>query len=158
MRHNAVMTFVPVNLFTPWLVYWVAAVLVVIGATLVVAGVWRARRHRAFALSTGRNQDIRLLTDTRTQRRLGVGALVVAVLLIGVGVWQHLDGLAAFRSNLETKYGYTQIERIRQSGSGFVADLTLPDGTVLKDEMVLLDPTGEPFVGEDKFRDTVGGD
>ena len=32
-----------------------------------------------------------------------------------------------------------------------------PDGTVLKDEMVLVDPSGEPFIGDDIFIDVIGG-
>ena len=92
-----------------------------------------------------------VLDNTRLQRRVGAVVLAVAAVLAGVGVWTHLAGLDTLRQNLTAKYGYTSIERIRQSGTGFIIDLTQPDGTVLRDEMVLVDPSGEPFVGEDIF-------
>ena len=93
-----------------------------------------------------------VLDNTRLQRRVGAVMLAVAAVLAGVGVWTHLAGLDTLRQNLTAKYGYTSIERIRQSGTGFIIDLTQPDGTVLRDEMVLVDPSGEPFVGEDIFQ------
>lgn len=152
------MTYAPVDLWTPWILYWVAAVAIVAGASLVAAGAWRARRHRRRAEASGTHQDRSVMQDTRTQRRVGVGALVLAGALVAVGVWLHLEGLAAFRENLAAKYGYTAVERIRQSGGpGFIADLTRPDGTVLRDERVILEPTGEPMVGEDIFLDVIGG-
>lgn len=157
MAHNGAMDFSRVDLWTPWILYWTAAVAAVAGVALVVAGAWRAHRHRRFAASTGRNQDVRLLRDTRTQRRVGMGFLAVTGLLLGLGVWLHLSGLAGLRENLVRKYGYTAVEGIRQSGSGFTADLTTADGTVLEDELVLLEPTGEPLVGEDIFYDLPGG-
>lgn len=151
------MTFAPVDLATPWIAYWGAALSLVIGACLVGAGRWKASRQRRYAESTGRNVDINILQDARTQRRVGLVALALAGLLVAFGVWTHLTGLGHLRDNLTQKYGYTKIERIRQSGSGFAADLTTRDGTVLKDEIVLLDPSGEPFVGDDIFIDTIGG-
>ncbi|MCT2325128.1 hypothetical protein M3700_05440 [Micrococcus luteus] len=92
-----------------------------------------------------------VLDNTRLQRRVGAVMLAVAAVLASVGVGTHLAGLDTLRQNLTAKYGYTSIERIRQSGTGFIIDLTQPDGTVLRDEMVLVDPSGEPFVGEDIF-------
>lgn len=145
------MSFAPVDLTAPWLAYWVAALALVVGAILLVAGIWRARRHRRHAAAHGRNTEVDVLENTRLQRRVGAGALVVAAVVTAVGGWMHVTGLDALRENLTVKYGYTSIERIRQSGSGFIADLTRPDGTVLRDEMVLVDPGGEPFVGDDIF-------
>ena len=151
------MTFAPVDLATPWIAYWGAGVSLVVGVCLVGAGRWRALRQRRYAESTGRNVDLGIVQDARTQERVGLAGLVLAGALVGFGVWTHLTGLDHLRDNLTLKYGYADIDHIRQSGSGFAADLTLPDGTVLKDELVLLAPSGEPFVGEDVFIDTIGG-
>lgn len=151
------MAFERVDLTTPWLAYWAALLALVIGAALLAAGIWRERRHRRHAAAHGRNTEVDVLDNTRLQRRVGVVGLVVAVVLAGVGVWTHLAGLDALRQNLTAKYGYTDVERIRQSGTGFIIDLTQPDGTVLEDEMVLVDPSGEPFIGDDIFIDVIGG-
>ena len=145
------MDFANVDLVTPWILYWLASLTLVVGGTLVVVGLWRARRHRRSAATHGRNPEIGLLEDTRTQRGVGAVALAAAVALGATGAVLHVQGLDAFRGNLEAKYGYTAVDRIRQSGPGFVADLTQADGSVLRDEMVLLESSGEPVVGEDIF-------
>ena len=109
------------------------------------------RPRQRHADEHGRNTEVDVLDNTRLQRRVGAVMLAVAAVLASVGVGTHLAGLDTLRQNLTAKYGYTSIERIRQSGTGFIIDLTQPDGTVLRDEMVLIDPSGEPFVGEDIF-------
>ena len=81
------------------------------------------------------------------------GALLLAV---GVGAWRHVEGLHAFEANVRTKYGVDHVERVRQSGSGLTADLVHPDGTVERDVYLALDPTGEPFHGEDLALGTPG--
>jgi len=145
------MDFANVDLVTPWVLYWLASLAFVVGGTLVVVGLWRARRHRRFAAAHGRNTDVGLLEDTRVQRGVGAVALTAAVGLGVTGAVLHVQGLDALRGNLEAKYGYPSVDRIRQSGPGFVADLTQADGRVLRDEMVLLESSGEPVVGEDIF-------
>ncbi|MBZ9934489.1 hypothetical protein LB570_30955, partial [Mesorhizobium sp. BR1-1-5] len=99
----------------------------------------RARGIETFVVSPKDHAD----------RRAWDEALAAAVALGATGAVLHVQGLDAFRGNLEAKYGYTAVDRIRQSGPGFVADLTQADGTVLRDEMVLLESSGEPVVGED---------
>lgn len=150
------MPYIPVDLTTPWLVYWGALVLVVVGGTLLALGIGRGRRHRAEAARAGRHAEVRVLEDARLQRRLGAAVLVAGLVAVGVGAWRHVEGLHAFEANVRTKYGVDHVERVRQSGSGLTADLVHPDGTVERDVYLALDPTGEPFHGEDLALGTPG--
>lgn len=151
------MTFRPVDLTVPWLAYWAALVALVVAVALLVAGWWRERAHRRYSARTERNVDIRVVEDTRRQRLVGWIALGLAAAAVAGGAWVHHTSLTALRENLAAKYGVVGVEHIRQTGQVLLVDLLHADGSVERDMEVIVDPTGEPFYGDDLLVDDGGG-
>lgn len=140
------MTFAPVDLQTPWLLYWAAAVAAVVGGFLALAGRWRERDHRRRQAAAGSHVVMRVLENTRLQRRVGYGALVLALAVAVWGAVAHVQGIDALRGNVRQKYG-AEVEDVRQSGSGVTVDLVHPDGTREEDQYMAVEQDGEPVYG-----------
>ncbi|MDO5635289.1 MAG: hypothetical protein Q4G34_10540 [Micrococcus sp.] len=150
-------TFAPIYLVEHWIAYWVAGGALLIAATLIVAGLWRERRHRAMSARENRNVDLRLVSDATLQRRIGYGFGVVAVLGLIAGVYFHVSSQQNFVANMKEKYPVTAVENVTQTGGSFTADLTFEDGTTEDKVLVLIDPGSEPVFGDDLRIESVGG-
>lgn len=145
------MGFDPVDFQCPVTTLWVVGVLVVVALLMIGHGLWRRRRQLRYARRTQRNPDPNLVRDTRIEQRVGYACLGGSVVLAGFAVWGAWQTHQNVRSNLAEKYGVTQVENDRWSGSNLTADLSMPDGSVLRDETVYFEPDGEPLIGEDIF-------
>lgn len=144
--HSAA-AYAPVYTFEPMVLLWLALLFLVIGGTLLVAGWARARHHTSWSEQTGRRPVLRLLEDTRLQRRLGAGVLAAA-LLAGVGSFTfHQFADRNLRENIMAKYDVVAVEEISGRGDGFTADLHWADGTVDRGELIHLATDDEPYLG-----------
>lgn len=144
--HSAA-AYAPVCTFEPPAMLWLALLLLVIGGTLLFDGLRRARRHTSWSEETGRRPAMRLLEDTRLQRRLGAGALAAALAFAGLGLLVQEKADRNLRDNIMAKYDVVAVEEISGRGDGFVADLHWADGTVDRGELIHLAAGDEPFVG-----------
>lgn len=134
----------------PWVGLWVMLLCGAIALTLILVAVVRVRRHRAHAERESRNVDPNLLHDTAIQRRIGYGFAVVAAIAAVMGVLTFLQDRAAFEGNVKAKYpDVVEVSGVEQTGMSFTADLTYADGSTAEDELIIVEPTGEPFYGDD---------
>lgn len=142
----------------PWIGLWVTLICGAIALTLILVGVLRLRGHRSYSAREGRNVDPNLLHDTAIQRRVGYGFAVVAAIAAVVGVVLFFQDRAAFESNVKAKYPeVAELTNVEQTGMSFIADVTFADGTTAERELIMLEPTGEPFLGEDILGEPGGG-
>lgn len=134
----------------PWIGLWVTLICGAIALTLVLVGLVRVRRHRAYAARENRNVDPNLLHDSAVQRRVGYGFAVVAAAAAVMGVVVFFQDRAAFEHNVQAKYPeIVEVANVRQTGMSFTADLTYADGHTAEGELVMVNPDGEPLIGED---------
>lgn len=142
--------FETISFVGPWIGLWVGLVCGAIALTLVLVAVVRVRRHRAHAVRDGRNQDPNLLHDVTLQRRVGYGFAAVAVVGAAAGAVLYVQDRAAFEHNVRAKYPQVvELEDVQQTGTSYTADLRWADGTAVQDELIVVEPDGEPFLGED---------
>lgn len=142
--------FETISFVGSWAGLWVALICGAIALTLILVAVVRVRRHRAYSARERRNVDVNLLHDTTVQRRVGYGFAVVAVLGLAVGVFLFFKDQAAIEHNVKAKYpDIVEMADVQQTGMSYTADLTWADGRTAQDELILVEPTGEPFIGDD---------
>lgn len=70
---------------------------------------------------------MRLLEDTRLQRRLGAGALAAAVAVAGLGLLLQERVDRNLRENIMAKYDVVAVEEISGHGDGFRVELDEQD-------------------------------
>lgn len=134
----------------PWIGLWVTLICGTIALTLILVGIVRVRRHRAHSARENRNVDPNLLHDTAIQRRIGYGFAVVAAAAAVMGVVTFVQDRAAFEHNVKAKYpDVVELAHVEQTGMSFTADVTYADGTTAERELIMVEPTGEPLMGED---------
>lgn len=133
-----------------WAGMWVALICGAIALTLILVGVVRVRRHRAYSARENRNVDPNMLHDTAVQRRVGYGFAAVAAVGLAVGVVLYFKDQAAIVHNVKAKYPeVVEVADVKQTGMSYTADITRADGTTSDDELIMVEPTGEPRIGDD---------
>lgn len=135
--------FAPVDFSTPMFLAVGVPLFVLPGVALLIHARYRRRR---FARDAPGYQTFSRRRGIQVELWIGAGCVILAALLgalAAVGyqrAWQHLA------ANIQLKYQPLQLEPRYWNGSWAVVDLTLPDGTRMRDARVTVSPAGEPRV------------
>jgi hypothetical protein len=142
--------YAPIDLQTPFVAQWTGIVLLVAGAAVMAHGLWRRKRYRLHL----DDEDARYagpdrMRDSMREILAGAGVLVIGLVAISYAVYGNSQANLRIAENVREKYGVQSVHQERWQGNALIADLTMPDGTVHQDVVVIFGESGEPQIKRD---------
>lgn len=142
--------YAPIDLQTPLVAQWIGILMVVAGAAVMAHGLWRRKRYRLHL----DDQDARYagpdrMRDSMREILAAAGVLVIGLVGIGYAVYGSSQANVRIADNLRQKYGVETVHQENWQGNALVADLTMPDGTVHEDVVIIFEDSGEPQISRD---------
>lgn len=142
--------YAPIDLQTPFVAQWTGIILAVAGLAVIAHGAWRRRRYRLHL----DDEDARYagpdrLRDSMREIVAGAGVLVIGLVAISYAVVSSSQATVRVVENVQSKYGVESVDQGIWQGNALIADLTMPDGTVHEDVVILFEESGEPQISRD---------
>jgi hypothetical protein len=142
--------YAPIDLQTPFVAQWTGIVLLVAGAAVMAHGLWRRKRYRLHL----DDEDARYagpdrMRDSMREILAGAGVLLIGLVAISYAVYGNSQANLRIAENVREKYGVQSVHQERWQGNALIADLTMPDGTVHQDVVVIFGESGEPQIKRD---------
>jgi hypothetical protein len=140
----------PIDLQTPLVVQWTGILLVAVGLAVVAHGLWRRKRYEGHL----DDEDARYagpdrIKDAFREILAGAGLLAIGVAAITYAAFGEQASQQHIQDNVAAKYGVESVEPIQWRGNALEADLTMPDGSVHRDVLIVFEDSGEPQISRD---------
>jgi hypothetical protein len=140
----------PIDLQTPLVAQWTGILLVVVGLAVIAHGMWRRKRYQGHL----DDEDSRYagpdrVKDSFREILAGAGVFIIGAGAIAYSVFGEQSWQRNVQDNVAAKYGVESVEPKQWRGNALEADVTMPDGTVHHDVLIVFEGSGEPQISRD---------
>lgn len=142
--------YAPIDLQTPLVTQWIGTLVTIAGLAVLAHGLWRRKRYQAHL----DDEDARYAGPDRIKDAVrevfaGAGILVLGLATLAYSIYGHFASQSNIQENVATKYGVESVEDKGWRGNALRADITMPDGTVHQDVLIIFEDSGEPQINRD---------
>ncbi|WP_413544448.1 hypothetical protein [Citricoccus nitrophenolicus] len=150
--------YAPIDLQTSYVTQWIGTLLAIAGLAVLAHGLWRRKRYQTHL----DDEDARYagpgrLKDAVREGFAGAGILVIGLTALAYAVYGDITTQTNIQENVAKKYGVESVEDKGWRGNALRADVTMPDGTVHQDVLIIFEDSGEPQINRDLSGDATDG-
>lgn len=150
--------YAPIDLQTYYVTQWIGTLLAIVGLAVLAHGMWLRKRYQAHL----DEEDARYagpgrVKDAGREVFAGAGILVIGLAALAYAIYGDITTQTNIQENVAKKYGVESVEDKGWRGNALRADVTMPDGTVHQDVLIIFEDSGEPQINRDLSGDATDG-